>query len=124
MRNTIRIVAASLMLALAVPGQAQKSAGDVADDSTIAATIKAGLLDNQKTHAGRINVESYKGVVQLSGFVETEAEKEAAGKVAKGVSGVREVNNSIAAATENFVGHQARRQPAYRQGQGRADGFE
>ncbi len=96
MRNTIRIVAASLMLALAVPGHAQKSAGDVADDSTIAATIKAGLLDNQKTHAGRINVESYKGVVQLSGFVETEAEKEAAGKVAKGVSGVREVNNSIA----------------------------
>ena len=39
------------------------------DDAGIAATIKAGLLDNKDTHAGKINVESYKGVVQLSGFV-------------------------------------------------------
>ena len=82
---------------------AEESPATSLDDSGIAATIKAGLLDNKNTHAGRINVESYKGVVQLSGFVATQAEKEAAGKVAKRVSGVREVNNSIALQPSDFA---------------------
>lgn len=98
MNRSILAAAASFMLALApvLPAYAQKSAGDAVDDSSIAASIKAGLLDNQHTHAGQINVESYKGVVQLSGFVATQAEKDAAGKVASRVDGVTQVHNSIA----------------------------
>ena len=97
MRNKLAVAIIGLLLCLAGPAFAgKKSAEEVLDDAGIAATIKAGLLDNKDTHAGRINVESYKGVVQLSGFVQTEAEKEVAGKIAKGVDGVREVHNSIA----------------------------
>jgi hyperosmotically inducible protein len=94
--NRSILAAASLLLALALPAHAQKSAGDAVDDSGIAASIKAGLLDNQHTHSGQINVESYKGEVQLSGFVSTQAEKDAAGKVASRVTGVTQVHNSIA----------------------------
>ena len=96
MKSSICAAAAtSLVLALAVPAFAQKTSGDVSDDASIAATIKAGLFDNKNTSAGKINVESYKGVVQLSGFAATQAEKDAAGKIAQGAAGVREVHNSI-----------------------------
>ena len=105
MKAIIAVVLSSCLLALAAPSlAAKKSAGEVLDDAGIAATIKAGLLDDKDTHAGKINVESYRGVVQLSGFVETPAEKEAAGKVAKGVSGVREVQNSIAIQPKTSLG--------------------
>jgi hyperosmotically inducible protein len=80
---------------LSLPAAAQKSAGDLLDDAAIAASIKAGLLDDAHTSATHVNVESYKGVVQLSGFVETQAQKDEAGKVAQGVKGVKEVHNSI-----------------------------
>ena len=96
MKRPILAALAALTLAFALPAQAQKSAGDVLDDSTINASIKAALLDDKNTHSMQINVETYKGVVQLSGFVATQAEKDEAGKVAKGVSGVKELHNSIA----------------------------
>lgn len=92
----ILLAAASVWLALVSPHAiAQKTAGDSVDDASIAATIKAGLFDNKNTSAGKINVESHKGVVQLSGFAATQAEKDAAGKIAQAVEGVREVHNSI-----------------------------
>jgi hyperosmotically inducible protein len=75
---------------------ASKSAGTIIDDNTINATVKADLIGNKKTKAHRINVETYKGVVQLSGFVATQEEKDEAGRVAAAVKGVKEVRNSIA----------------------------
>jgi hyperosmotically inducible protein len=78
------------------PAFASKSAGTIIDDNTINATIKAELIGNKTTKAHRINVETYKGIVQLSGFVATQAEKDEAGKVAGAVEGVKEVRNSIA----------------------------
>jgi hyperosmotically inducible protein len=95
MKTTTTAVIACFAALLSLPAVAQKSAGDMVDDATIAATIKAGLLDDAHTSATHVNVESYKGTVQLSGFVETQGEKDAAGKVARGVNGVREVHNSI-----------------------------
>jgi hyperosmotically inducible protein len=83
----------SLMLATAA--HAEKSAGQVVDDNTINATVKSELIGSKETKARSINVETYKGVVQLSGFAATEAEKEAAGRLAKAVDGVREVRNNI-----------------------------
>jgi hyperosmotically inducible protein len=95
---------ACLVTVMAVPVHAQKSAGEVVDDGTIAATIKAGLLDNKSTSSMQINVESYKGTVQLSGFVESQAEKDTAGKVAAGVDGVKRVINSLALAPATSMG--------------------
>ena len=51
-----------------------------------------------------INVESYKGTVQLSGFVDSQTEKDAAGKVAGGVDGVKKVINSLSIAPKTSMG--------------------
>ena len=83
---------------------AQATQADTIDDATIAATIKADLLDNRNTSAARINVDSYQGVVQLSGFARSEAEKAAATKVAEGVDGVKQVVNSLAIAPATSLG--------------------
>ena len=88
---------------LAGPANAQQSSTDTADDSMIAATIKAGLLDNRNTSGTRINVDSYQGVVQLSGFARSEGEKTVATKVAESVPGVKKVVNSVAVAPATSI---------------------
>ena len=98
------VLVATLLTAVVLPVHAQKSAGDMVDDGTIAASIKAGLLDNKATSSMQINVESYKGTVQLSGFVESQGEKDAAGRVAADVSGVKHVVNSLALSTPTSLG--------------------
>ena len=66
---------------------------------------RQGGADRDKTtKAHDINVETYKGVVQLSGFVDTAAEKDEAAKVAAGVSGVKSVNNSISIGGKTSMG--------------------
>lgn len=98
MKNLLLVTLAALVFLLAGPAHAQASSTDTADDAVIAATIKAGLLDNRNTSGTRINVDSYRGVVQLSGFARSEGEKAAATKVAESVSGVKSVVNSVAVA--------------------------
>lgn len=100
-RRALVLLAAALCGVVAVapsPAQAQKSAGESLDDSTINATVKAELIANASTKARQINVETYKSVVQLSGFVENETEKADAERIASAVAGVREVRNSIVVA--------------------------
>ena len=53
----------------------QKSAGEVIDDSVLTAKVKAALIEDPVTKAGQINVETYRGVVQLGGFVDNAAAK-------------------------------------------------
>jgi hyperosmotically inducible protein len=100
----LAVTVACLATTLAMPAFAQKTTGEHVDDGTIAATIKAGLLDNKATSSMQINVESYKGTVQLSGFVESQEEKDAAGKVARDVKGVTKVINSLAIAPKTSLG--------------------
>jgi hyperosmotically inducible periplasmic protein len=104
MKYQIPAALAALVLLLAGPAQAQQSSTDTPGDSTIAATIKAGLLDNRNTSGTRINVESYQGVVQLSGFARSEGEKTTATKVAESVPGVKKVVNSVAVAPATSMG--------------------
>lgn len=104
MKRRILAALAAVAVAFALPAHAEKSAGDVVDDSTVNASVKAALFDNKNTHSMQINVETYKGIVQLSGFVATQAEKDEAGKVANGVSGVKEVRNSIGVHEDTSMG--------------------
>jgi len=104
MKKPILAFIASLATALAMPVHAAKTTGDHLDDGAIAASIKAGLLDNKDTSSMSINVESYKGTVQLSGFVDSQTEKDAAGKVAGGVDGVKKVINSLSIAPKTSMG--------------------
>ena len=78
----------------------QQSAGEVIDDSVLTSKVKIGLIDDPITKAGQINVESYRGVVQLGGFVDNAQQKEQATKVARSVTGVKEVRNDLRISTK------------------------
>lgn len=75
--------------------QAEQTAGGAIDDSTVSARVKSALIASSDTKAHDIKVETRGGVVQLSGFVESEAQKSAATKVAQSVEGVKAVKNSL-----------------------------
>jgi hyperosmotically inducible periplasmic protein len=76
------------------PALAQKSAGERLDDTTLAVRTKAKLVENDKVSAGWINVEVYKGRVQLAGFVDSDAQKAAAVGVAR-AAGATEVLDAM-----------------------------
>ncbi|KAF0101458.1 MAG: transport-associated protein [bacterium] len=69
--------------------------GQYVDDSVITAKVKAALIEDPATKATEINVETFKGVVQLSGFVSTQAAANRAVELARGVSGVKGVTNDM-----------------------------
>jgi osmotically-inducible protein OsmY len=75
--------------------QEHASTGQTVDDSVITAKVKAKLIDDPVTKARQISVETFKGTVQLSGFVDTAESKARAEAVAKGVDGVQHVKNSL-----------------------------
>jgi hyperosmotically inducible protein len=74
---------------------ADRSAGAVVDDSALTAKVKTALISDETTKGTQINVETRDGVVQLAGFVNTDAERERATEVARGVSGVKDVRNDL-----------------------------
>lgn len=104
MRHTILGLLAATLIAAAAPALADKTAGNVMDDSGINASVKAALAEVKDLPDSQINVETYKGIVLLAGFVETQAQKDAAGKAAQGTSNVKKVHNAIALAPENTMG--------------------
>ncbi|ASG89722.1 molecular chaperone OsmY [Salmonella enterica] len=69
--------------------------GNFMDDSAITAKVKAALVDHDNIKSTDISVETNKKVVTLSGFVESQAQAEAAVKVAKGVEGVTSVSDKL-----------------------------
>ena len=74
----------------------QESGGQYVDDATITTKVKASLAaDVGLSPAGEIHVTTSKQVVQLSGFVNSDAHKAEAESVARGVEGVKDVQNSI-----------------------------
>jgi osmotically-inducible protein OsmY len=91
------LLATILLLAFAACASTStsRSTGTYVDDQAITAKVKAGLVANEETKAMQIKVETYRGVVQLSGFVDNERSKETAGKIAEGVEGVVDVKNDL-----------------------------
>jgi osmotically-inducible protein OsmY len=73
----------------------QESTGEYFDDSTITAKVKAAILGDPELKVWQINVETFKGVVQLSGFVNSPQVVTRAVEVARGVSGVKSVTNYL-----------------------------
>jgi hypothetical protein len=73
----------------------RESTGGYVDDSTITAKIKADLLQDNKLTASDVHVKTYKGVVDLSGFVNRESDISEAGIDAERVSGVTSVHNNL-----------------------------
>ena len=79
-----------------VAGSATKeSTGEYIDDSGITASVKAVIYNDPMLKVGQISVESYKGVVQLSGFVDSRQAAAKAVELARSVKGVTSVKNSL-----------------------------
>lgn len=71
------------------------SKGEYVNDKEISSHVRHALRHDPEYKFPDINVTTYKGVVQLSGFANTSAQKSRAGDVAKSVAGVKEVENNI-----------------------------
>ena len=69
--------------------------GEYVDDSVITTKVKAAILAEPTLKSAEINVETFKGVVQLSGFVSSSANITKAVEVARGVKGVTSVKNDM-----------------------------
>jgi osmotically-inducible protein OsmY len=73
----------------------QEGTGEYFDDAWITTKVKAALVDDPLTKSYQISVETFKGVVQLSGFVATQAEAAKAAELARGIKGVTSVKNDL-----------------------------
>ena len=73
----------------------QESTGDYIDDSVITAKIKSQLAADDFLKSFQISVESRKGIAQLSGFVDSQKAVDKAGRIARGVEGVKSVRNDL-----------------------------
>lgn len=73
----------------------RRSVGQVVDDAAITAGVKAAIVNEPTLKVSEIQVETYDGVVQLSGFVSSAANIATASTVARSVNGVKSVKNDI-----------------------------
>ena len=123
-QNKLLVVAITLASALSLaacgkseekaraPGEAPKAGapeakttvGTTIDDSAITTKVKSALLADADVKGLDIKVETNKGEVQLSGFVETQAQIDRAVSVAKGVEGVKNVDNKMSLKIPTTVG--------------------
>ena len=71
------------------------STGQYVDDTAITTKVKSALLHDDDVKSFAVSVETVKGVVQLSGFVDTSDQRSAAGKDARAVAGVKSVRNNL-----------------------------
>jgi osmotically-inducible protein OsmY len=90
------ILALAFVSVLGCAGSAkQESTGEYFTDSWITTKVKAALVNDPQVKATEVNVETFKGAVQLSGFVSSDAAMRQAVKVAQGVQGVTVVRNDM-----------------------------
>ncbi len=73
----------------------QEGTGEYVDDTVITGKVKAAIFDEPSLKSAEINVETFKGVVQLSGFVSSPANETTAVQVARNVGGVKSVKNDM-----------------------------
>jgi len=73
----------------------RRSAGEYMDDSVVTAKVKKAIFDEPTLKSSEINVETYHGVVQLSGFVSSKGDISKAVEVARDVKGVSSVKNDM-----------------------------
>jgi hyperosmotically inducible periplasmic protein len=101
MNNILRTIAVASVLASAIAlgacaqTKTSESTGAYVDDATITGKVKTAILQDSALKVMQIHVDTYKGVVQLSGFVDTPQMIGRAGTVASQVSGVASVQNDL-----------------------------
>jgi len=98
-RVKYKSLAAAATLAVLLSGCAgsptQESTGEYIDDAVLTAKVNTVLLRDPEVSGLAINVETFKGEVQLSGFANSEAARQRAGELTRAVDGVDTVRNDI-----------------------------
>lgn len=87
------ILLASLLGCAGTP--TKEGTGEYFDDTVITAKVKASIFNEPSLKSSEINVETFKGTVQLSGFVSSSADINKAVELARGVKGVTSVKNDM-----------------------------
>ena len=99
MKNLVKrlgsVIAIGFLLGACASTPHSKSTGEYVDDAAISTKVKAALVESPQTKAHNIEVETYKGTVQLSGFVNSKAEAAEAQRIAQSVAGVKKVENKL-----------------------------
>jgi osmotically-inducible protein OsmY len=98
LKTATRLLAAAMALALlgaCASTRTQEGTGEYVDDTVVTTKVKAAILGEPTLKSAEINVETFKGRVQLSGFVSSRPEMETAVKVARNVKGVSGVANDM-----------------------------
>lgn len=99
LRQKVPGFVAACLLAVALSGcggsPTKESTGEVIDDSVLTTKVKTALLKDPQVKGTAVNVETFKGTVQLSGFVQSESERVRAAQLARSVKGVSEVRNDL-----------------------------
>jgi hyperosmotically inducible protein len=96
--RTFAAVFAALTMTLAIgcaSTATHESTGQYVDDVTLTTKVKTAIFNEPTLKSAEINVETFKGVVQLSGFVSSAAAETKAVEVARGVAGVVSVRNDM-----------------------------
>ena len=97
-RRTFGILVLAIVLAFAWgcgSTATREGTGEYVDDSVITTKVKTAIFNDPSLKVNEINVETFKGVVQLSGFVNSRADIDKAVQVARGVAGVKSVKNAM-----------------------------
>ena len=96
--KTLSAVFATLILIATLgcaSSRTHEGAGQYVDDSVITTKVKSAILGEPGLKVSEINVETFKGVVQLSGFVSSRDDVNSAIRVARAVNGVKSVKNDM-----------------------------
>jgi osmotically-inducible protein OsmY len=88
----LAVLCAATLIACAGAGQ---TTGEYIDDSAITTKVKTRLFQDPATSGFAIQVTTYQGTVQLSGFVNNAREKERATELAQEIPGVKRVRNDL-----------------------------
>lgn len=91
----VLIILSALSLAGCAAKDKQQTVGAYIDDSTITMQVKAEIFDDPGLRFSEINVETFDGIVQLSGFVSTQLEINKAMQMTRNIQGVKSVKNDM-----------------------------
>ena len=87
---------AAIQVAGCAPTATSRGTGEVVDDGALTARVKTAIASEAGPgQALNVNVTTYRGTVQLSGFVDTPQQAQRAGDIARSVEGVRSVKNDL-----------------------------
>jgi hyperosmotically inducible protein len=98
------MIVVSLAIGACASTRTTKSAGEQVDDSVTTGRVKAALIADPVTKAHQIDVETFKGTVQLNGYVDSAAGKDRATTVARNTTGVKSVQNNLTVRTQDRTG--------------------